>query len=294
MAASLHHASRVGVGATSGAASTLELEFLSCGIGKDAQHVQSDAVRGNRDRISETVVEGVYSAGGSLVLEPRQAELDFFLPKILGGGSNPTYTLAATVPEFGVDVEKVADCYRYAGMKVNSATFSSGPNQPLQLAMDIQGKTETGSISFPSIAGTLSDVPPYIHHELVLTLGGTAYDCQAISITLDNSLMLDRFMNSQTRTELPAQDRFITVDCTIPFETTALYDVAVAGIAGSAVWTKGAFSLTFSFAKLQVPSKPVIIQGRGGELLQQLQFVARKDATTPTNSLIVTHDSTDP
>src|SRR5688500_14305792 len=107
MAASMMHATRVGVGATSGSAATLELEFLSCGLSGEGSHVQSDGISGDRDQMAEGVVDGVSQAGGPLVLEPRPADLDFFLPKLLGAGSNPTYTLAATVPEFGVDVSKV-------------------------------------------------------------------------------------------------------------------------------------------------------------------------------------------
>jgi len=288
----MHFATRVGVGATSGSASTLELEFLACQIGKTGQHIQSPAIRGSRDEIAETVVQGTFTVGGSLSIEPRQAELDFFLPKILGGGTNPTYTLAATVPEIGVDIGKVADSYRYAGMKINTATFRSGPNQPLQLEMDIQGKTETAGITFPSIASTVTNVPPYIHHEMVLTLGGTAYECSACEISIGNVLMLDRFMNSQSRTELPEQDRKITLKVTVPFSVTTLYEIAIAGIAGTVVYTKVPFSLGFAFDKLQSATKPVTIQGKNGELLQQLEFVARRNATSPTAALIVTHDST--
>lgn len=164
MAASMAVRSRVGVGATSGSAATKELEFISCTIGKEGQHVQSDGIRGSRERYSASVVEGTYNVGGQLVLEPRPDDLDILLPWILGAAeAADVFDIADTLLVYGVDVEKVADAYRYAGMKINQATFTSQPNQPLRLELDVQGKTETAGITFPSIAGTLSAKAPYIH-----------------------------------------------------------------------------------------------------------------------------------
>lgn len=294
MAASMMHASRVGFGATSGSAATVELDFLSCNVAKQGSHIQSEGIRGLRDYISELVNEGTFTVGGSLVMHPRPSELDLFLPQIMGGGTNPTYTLAETQTSFGIDVTKIGQICRYAGLKVNSAVFRCAPNQPLTLEMDLQGTTETTGISFPALTN-VSNVAPYIFSELVLTLGGVAYQCFNIEIGIQNNLLLDRFMNTQSRTELPEQSRVITLNATVQMtsvEAAALYDTAVAGITGTAVWTKGAYGLTFSFDKLQKPISPVVIANRNGEITLGLQFTARHNATTPTKALIVTNDST--
>lgn len=295
MAPSMQHATRVGVGATSGSAATLELEFLSCGIGLQESHVQSDGIRGTRSRIRESVVKGVQAVGGDLVIEPRPGDLDFFLPQMMGAGSNPTFTLAETLTDFGVDVYKVGQTCRYAGCKVNRASFSSSPNSPLRLAMDIQGKTETPGITFPSIAASKSLLQPYIHHQNVLTLGGTAYPNATVEVTIDNALVLDRFLNSQSRTDLPESDRIVTLSVVVPFtstEASALYSIAVAGLAGTVVWTNGNYSLTMTFVKLQAPQGPVQIVGRNQELMLGIQFIARKDETSSALELVVANDST--
>ena len=286
------HARRVGIAAT--APSTKELEFLTCGVAYHGSHVQSDGIRGVRGRQGEGVVEGVYSVGGPLVLEPRPDEWDIWLPYIMGAGSNPNYTLAETVPDFVLDVDKGADIFRYAGCKVNSAKISSRMNQPVQLAMDIQGKTETPGITFPNITATLSLLQPYIHHNLVCTLGGSAYNVDNVEVDLSNALVLDRFLNSQTRTALPEGDRIITVAADFPFgdATDSLYNLAVAGLTSTntLVWSNGAYSLTLTFVKLQAPTDGPEIVARGGEMFRRITFQARRSTTSA--EMTATNDST--
>lgn len=295
MTASMMHATRVALGATSGSAATREVDFLSCTIGKQGSHIQSEGMRGTRSYISELVNDGTYNVGGQLVLHPRPVELDMILPFILGGSETADdFPLAETLPEFGVDVYKVAQVCRYAGMKVNQATFRCGPNQPLTLEMDVQGKTETTGISFPSLTN-VSNVAPYVFSEMTLTLDSVAYPCFSVAVTINNNLMLDHHMNSQSRTELPEQSRVITLQTSVQMtstEASALYAGSVAGIAGSLAFAKGNYALTLAFAKLQRPVEPVVIPQRNGEVVLNLSFVARKDATTPTMELVTTNDST--
>lgn len=295
MAASMMHATRVGIGATSGSAATREVDFLACTIGKQGTHIQSEAIRGTRSYIGELVNDGVYTVGGQLTLHPRPLELDMILPFILGGNeSTDTFPLAETLPEFGIDVYKVAQTCRYAGMKVNQATFRCAPNQPLVVELDVQGKTETTGVSFPTLTN-VSNVAPYVFSEMVLTLDSVAYNCFSVAIGINNNLMLDHHMNSQSRTELPEQSRVITLQTSVQMtstEASALYAGSVAGISGSVAFAKGNYALTFSFAKLQRPTQPVVIPQRNGEVVLDLSFVARKDAATPTMELVVTNDST--
>jgi len=294
MVASMAHATKVGIAAT--APSTLQLEFESCGVGLQGTHVQSPGIRDGRSYHSESVVDGPYTVGGPLVLAPRADELDALLPYILGTAEvADVFSLAETIPDFVLDVEKVADGaasgYRYAGCKMNSATFRSSPGGLLMLEMDVQGKTEA-EITFPSISGTLTVLQPYIHHQLVLTIGGTAYQPASIDITINNALILDRFLNSQTRTELPESDRIVTCNFTLPYtanERNNLYDVAVGGLAATAKWTNGARSILFTFGVLQFPKPPVVIPGRNAELV--ISFAAQARCLSTTKELVVTNDS---
>ena len=59
-------------------------EFISCDIAKQATHIETEGIRGTRSRISETVVEGTYTVGGSIEMAPTPTDLDNLLPRILG------------------------------------------------------------------------------------------------------------------------------------------------------------------------------------------------------------------
>jgi len=292
--ATMNYARKVGTSASG--PSTLQHEFLRCTVAKQAAHVLSDGITGVRGRQSETVVDGTYTVGGELAVEPRPDTLNWWLQQILGGtptGTPAVVALAEVLPTFTLDVDKGAKAMRYAACKVNTATFRSSAGQPLQLSMDIQGTTEDSTITFPSISGTLSLLQPYMHHNIGLTgltIGGTNFKADNVEVSIDNHLMLDRFFSSQTRIDMPEQDRTVTLNCDFPFtsdEVATLYDIGVAGLAGTLRYTAGGYSLLWTFAKLQAPTVGPVIDQRTGEVLKRISFVARRlasaDEVTATN-----------
>jgi hypothetical protein len=293
MTATMGHATKLGMGTS--APSTKQFEFESCGVGRQGTHVQSPGIRDGRSYHSESVVEGPYTVGGPIVLAPRPDELDFLLPQLLGTPeSTNVFALAETLPDTIVDIEKVADsattAYRTTG-KFNTGTFRSAAGGLLMLELDFQGLDEA-EIDFPSISATLTALQPYIHHQLVLTIGGVAYKPASIDITINNALILDRFLNSQTRTELPESDRVITCNFTVPYDANCrnnLYGATVGGLAATAVWTNGSRSLTFTFGVLQFPKPPIVIPGRNGELMAS--FAAQARMLSTTKELVVTNVS---
>ena len=286
----MFHARRLGIG--SAAPTTKELMFISCDVGKQGSHVEPEGIRGIRGHQGEQVVDGTYDVGGPLVMEPTPDEWDTWLPYILGGGTNPNFTLAENQPEFFLDVDKGQDIFRYSGMRVNTWEITSSTNALVRLSMDLQGKTETPGITFPAISGTLTMLQCYIHHNLVLTIGGVQYPHNNLTISGNNFLMLDRHLNSQSRTDLPAQDRVIQLSADFPNgdEIDALYNLAVAGLAGSAVWTNGGFSLGLTFPKLQTPANPSPISSRTGEMYRRITFSARRSGSN--QEMAASNDST--
>lgn len=286
MAESMGHQAKLGMGTAN--PTTEPYEFYECGIGKDLNHLGSDGIRGTRSHISENVVEGTYSVGGLVKLRPSKVNLQNLIPRILGtAASGTTYALAETVPDFYLQVDKIAKVMTYAGCKVNRATFRSSKNQPLMLDLDIHGKTETigNAGTFPSL--TIGTGQPFTHHQAVVTLSAGARAVDNIEIVIDNALVLDRFFNTQTRNSLPEGDRVITFTCDVPFTASeiAMYDQAVTGAAGTCVYTNGSDVLTFTFAALQVPAKPIGVNGKG-EIIMRLTFTARMLSTT--RELVVT------
>jgi hypothetical protein len=297
----LYYEAKVGIGAAGGAA-TKQLQNVSCGVGKTGQILVKDGVRGTRSRHTGNAVAGPYSVGGPLSVQPSPDELRIILPYIFGtaesgSGTSGTpwiYALAETIGDMVVVQEKIAKVFTWDGCKVNNARFSASAGSPvLTLDMDVQGKTEAvgAAASFPSIGTTLSTVQPWVFHNLVLTLNSITRVCDNFSITIDNGLMLDRFLNSQTRTEIPETDRSITLEVDNPYSTTdlALYDIAATGIAGSAVFTNGTNILTFTFANLKAPAE-VMEAAQRGEIMNKLRFTAYETGTpgSTTKELVTT------
>lgn len=296
----------VGIGDAGGAA-TKQLQNVNCGIGKTGTIITKDGARGTRSRHAGNSTTGPYSVGGPLSVQPTPDELRKILPYILGtaetgsgtSGSPWTYALAETIPDAKISQDlrlngtgSDAMVFHWDGCKINTARFaSSAGSQVLTLDLDVQGKTETVNSTWPSIGTTLTVDKPWIHAQLVLTLASVAYAIDNFSLSIDNALILDRFLNSLTRTEIPESDRNITLEIDNPFAigNIALYEIAVAGITGSAVFTNGSSILTFTFANLKAPPQ-TIEKAQRGEAMNKLQFTAYETGTSgsTTKELVTT------
>lgn len=292
--ASMGWAGQFGAGATSPV--TNQFEVLSCALGKRPALVESPGLRGTRSHQAAGVTLGHYAVSGEVLLEPRPDDLDFWLPYILGGAESAnTFPLAEALPEFYATVDKVAKVYAYAGCKINRAVFASadGADPNLKLTLEIEGKTETegNAGTFPSISGTLSALQPYTHLQAVLTVLSNPRPIKNVQVEIHNALVLDRFMNSLTRTELPPGDRVVRLLCDNPFTTdeVALYNLALTGASGTLVYTNGARSLSFSFANLKAATPGPGLAGRGAEIPLRLEFQAFQSGAT--KELVVTNVS---
>lgn len=284
MTASMGHATRVGAGSASPV--TEEYEFVSCGLAKQGNIVVPKGIRGTRAYRDEGLNAGTYVPDGPLVLEPRPDDLDNWLPRILGGTeAADVFEPAETLPDFYVTVDKVAKVYTYAGVKVGVATFRSSAGNNLELAMDLFGKTESEAAAgtFPDIAATLSALAPFIHHQAVFTYGGSAYEIDNVEVKVDNALVLDKFNNSQTRTEIPEGDRIVTVSFDNPFDSdgATLYADSDGADDVTLVYTSGSLSLTFTFGHLRLPPKGPQIPGRTQEVTNRLEYRSYETTTTP-------------
>lgn len=285
VAASVTHQQRFGIGPNAGGVSTREFFIESNGIVKTPSQIQNEGMYGSRDYKSESTTDGTYAVGGVVPLKPRPDDLTFLMPYILGGAASVNnFAVAEALPEMVCDSYRISETVRKLKCKVNTATFSSRAGQQLNLDLDIQGTSWTPGITFPSIASSLSVQAPFMHHQCVLTIGGTAYKVDDVTLTIGNNLILDRFYNSQYRQDLPEGSRTVGLSCTFPFtsDESAIYAMATAGLAASIVWTSGLYSLTFTFAKLQAAIAAPSLGGRSSEVKLPVNFVARASGSTPS------------
>lgn len=293
MTANMGWARAVGI-AASGAA-TKQFDFLNCGISKQGAHINEQGIRGSRSHVAEAVSDGPYIVGGPLSLIPRPDDLDDLLPWIMGSTfSTDTIIIGDTLTDRDIDIDwGDIGVPRAEGCRVNSASFSSSAGGNLRLDLDVQGKTWTPASAgtFPAISATLSNLQPYVHTQSVLTINSVARPINNVNLTINNNLILDRFQNSLTRTELPSADLNISLDLDMPFMDPHddLWDMAVAGFAGSLVYTNGARSITFTFANLKAPAQAIEI-ARNSEMIHRLPLTAYRTSANPC--LTVVNDQT--
>ena len=268
-----------------------QFEFITDSLQKLGAILETGGIRGTRSHPVERTRTGNYQVRGQLVLEPSPEELALLLPWILGAAaSGTTYALAETVPERYITIDRIAKVFTYAGVKVDRATFSAREGEILRLSLDLVGKTETvaNAGTFPAL--TIGATAPFIFTDGAFTMQASARSVKDVEIVIDNRLEV-QFNNSTTASFIDATDRMVSVNVSTPYTSseTDLYAQALAGAAGSFVFTNGGYSLTFAFAKLQVADQSPVVAGKQ-EIPLRMAMVARKSATT--NELIVTLDST--
>ena len=267
-------------------------EFISENLALQQALIAGHGIRGTRERVIDRVRLGLKTINGSINLEPTPTELRKLLPRCLGGaesGSGPyTYDVADTIPSFWVSVDRIAKVWTYAGVKVDQWQFSSSPGQALRLNLQCEALTESvGSAgSFPTIS--YSSQGPFVHHDCVISIDGTEYELGQIQISGSNELKKDRFVNSQSRTELPETDRIINISAMVPYtsDTYALYNGGTSGVDVVVTYTNGGFSIAFTFGKVIFPANKSPVNGnKNEEVMLNLSGEALKSSSEPTISV---------
>lgn len=288
--ASMPHQCKLATSASGNASEPFE--YVSNTVGKRAEIVRRNGLRGTREMIAEDAKDGTYTVSGDLTLEPTPEDLAIWLPRVLGAAANGTsYALAETLPTFNLAEDKVAKVMTWAGCKVDRAVIRAQKGGLLTVVLSIEGLTEAvgNAGTFPALTITYSR--PYIMHEIVLTLNSTAREVESFELTINNNLTKDRHLNSQTRVNLPEGERQITLQTVVPYSpnNTDLYDLGAAGAStNTIVCTSGNYSTTFTFGKLQAPTEAPATQPPN-EIMETFTWTACKTSTTA--SLVVTHDA---
>ena len=266
---------------------TESYEFVRESLGRTQTILETAGIRGTRSHPAERTRDGTYTVQGTIHFHCSKSLLDLLLPRILGGGSSPTYTLAEALPAFDVLLERIASRFVYGACKVNRATFKARASGLLELALDLIGETESSSPAvFPAIA--LPTETPYIWQDCAVTLNSALRVVTEFELVVDNHLRA-RFSNSQTASDLYPTDRTIGLKCVVPFtaDDTDLYGANTGGAAaGSLLFTNGAHNLTFSLAQIQFPDHSPAIADKG-EIFLRLDGTAKKSGAT--NELVVTN-----
>jgi len=270
---------------------------ISCTVKKTGSYLDNNEMRGTRSHAKERIRAGTYTVAGDLVMDLSPADLDLWLPRIMGAAeSMDSFAFGESLASFAFGLLVVRDfkTHEYTDCKVTKAVCESseGGHGFLRWTLSIIGKTEATGTSEPSVAlPTDAHDAPYTHYDCAaaVTLDGTARDTKSLRITIDNHCEA-YFNNSQTADEIKETDRTVMFEWTGPYtaDEFGLYDHAAAGITGAVVYTNGGMSTTFTFANLKAPAVSPDVSGKG-EIPLSLSFIAYKSGST--ECLVITSDS---
>ncbi len=291
--ASMGHQSRLSMAAAGTAIGsyTESYEFIGESLRKQQEIVETSGIRGTRSLPIERTRDGIYRVSGGIQFHATPSMLDLILPRIMGANeATDVFAFAETLQTFDVLLDRVAKRFVYGGCKIGRAVFRATAGGPLELDVDILGKTETVyATSFPTISAPTD--PPYVWSDAVCTIEGTARTVTQWELTIDNRLNA-RFANSQSATDIHTEGRDVTLSLTVPYtsDEVDLYGINTGGAsAANFVLTNGNRSITFAVAAFMVPDASPVVGGPG-EILLTLSGSARSSGAT--KELVITSDST--
>lgn len=269
--------------------------LLSETLTQQQELLPDDGLRGTRQMSVEGTRTGKSKYSGQIVLACRPLALDALLPAIQGAAEViDVFSPAETLPKMFLQIDKVSQVHTYNNCVFGKAEFKLTAGSVVIVTIDVEAETETIGAAGTAVSLATLALPtdkPYVWADGVLTIGGTAYKWFEASITIDNMLDADRFVNELTRSEIPSNGRSVDVSLNVPATTTniVLAQTALAGSASTLVCTSGDVGtsiLTFTLATLQMPKTSANVQGKG-EIKLPLTGKALKSGAT--SDLVITN-----
>jgi hypothetical protein len=277
--------------------------FLTETLTKDQPFQGRRRLTGSLEEFDASFRPHSYMVAGAVILQMSPADLDNWLPRILGAaGSSGVYAPGEDFASFDILIDRENGVFRYTDCVIAKATIrgqTESGQQPqneelVELILYIFGKDETYATSWPGTEPAIAldgASAPYAQWEGILLANAHDTPFRKFELTIDNN-MQPLFYNAITPTCFRSGGRNVTLDTENPFTTTTLADakaMLAAGIAGSLDFTNGALSTLFEFAKLRNNYKSPNVRGQG-EITLPLRMVASATASAP--SIKVTNDST--
>jgi hypothetical protein len=259
-------------------------------IRKVGRIVGGSTMRGTRSQSSERTRLGHYAVGGPVAFNISPADLDLWLPRMLGHvESSDSFALDETLPSFGILVDRVTQTFQYKDCMVDTWMIhgKAGPEEELnllELRLDIMAKDEVTGTSYPTLTlPVTSNVAPYVISDCAtLTLAGSARTMKEFWL-IGRNFLQRRSTHSITATRLSPRDRLIKFRAIFPYDSdhSSLYGQALAGSAGTLTFTNSTISksLSFVFGTLQSPDISPTVRGKQ-EINIMIDAVARKTGTT--------------
>ncbi len=269
-------------------------------LAKKGRIVGGSTMRGTRSQSVERTRYGHYPVGGRIAFNISPADLNLWLPRMLGAADiADAFALADTLPSFGILVDRVTQTFQYKDCMVNQwllhgkAGPGDGDPDLLELVLDIFAKDEVTGTTYPVLTlPTASNVAPYVMSDCsTLTLAGAARQMKEFWLTGSNFLQR-RWVHNITASRLSPRDRLINFRAVFPYDSdhSSLYGQALAGATGTLTFTNSGISkaLSFVFGALQSPDNSPTVQGKQEinitiDAISRMTGSTRELATTSTS-----------
>lgn len=266
--------------------------FKDEGFAQDIEQISSNIIRGNRN--PSQPVFGNKSVKGSLSTELAPFGQAVLFKHLMGsvattGTTNYTHTFKIGALPTSLCFEKqfndLTKFFLYNGVRVAKASFDLKPSGFIDVSFDFVGQKET--VSGTSIDATPTDLghsPFEGFNGAVLEGGSSIGTVTALKFDIDNDIQTDLFTigGGGLVHSLPEGNVKVSGSATVIFDSTTLYEKAVAGTESSikATLTKGTgdgsagneyFEILIPELRYK-PSTPVIKDSKG--IMLELPFEA--------------------
>lgn len=293
-------------GTTPASPDALIIAFKDEGFTQDIELITSDVMTGNRN--ASAPVAGNRSVKGSLSTE-LSAYGQARLFKNLLGGLTTTGTGPAYIHTFKVGALPVSMCFEkqitdltkfflYNGVRISKGSLEFKPAGFIATSFDFVGQKETVSgASFDATATDLGHNPFEGFQGAILEGGVSIGTVTSLKVDIDNDIQSDLYTigGGGVVAALPAGKVKVSGSATVIFDSTTLYDKAVAGTESSikVTLTKGlgdgttgneSFELLIPELRFKA-STPVIKDSKG--LMLDLPFEAYYSNSTEATSIQV-------
>lgn len=268
------------------------------------KRVSSNLITGSGSQYSSRSTKASYVPQGPIGLQLGPAELDKWLPRILGADeSSNVFAISESIKLFDMMIYRDNGVFYYRNCVVAAALFQSksadggDEEEILNTQLRIIAREEDLTKSWPATIPTHfdgEDYAPYTHGQHRFSINGTAYNSMETSILIDNGIQA-RTRNSLTPNCVFKTRRRIRAMITAPFTTGAwsaaqsLYDAAddvrLRWETGTGVSDE---ALQFDFPLMLNTQEPPTAKGHGE---MPLQFMLEAQASASGNELSVTNIS---
>lgn len=277
-------------------ANSYPLHFLSETMSEKGRLIGGQGIGGGTLQIEAARIrQGVSFTEGEIVMYLSPNDVDFLAANVWGFTESPTdtFTQSDALVYFGLLIDVDYNTFEFTNCMLNYLEISarapqfdeSGEPEMVLCKMGIRASGCTLGTSWPGSPPSLGTAAADRGYEIAdsdgfFTFVGTVRPIQAFRFRIDRGLYT-KYANALTAHSQRATMRHNQIVCQLPWnsDNLDLYNVAVAGAAGSFKFVNGTLSTLFNLGRCHFPNHTPIIRGKGEVPLNIFGLVTGTGAT---------------